>query len=70
MVYLNPAIRVEIQDDQSLVSSFLKWQIEKEIYAFRGGSSGLGDLVQWFPAEFKTELEEFFDGSGTQEEQN
>lgn len=59
-VYLDPGIRVEIVGDYDLVSEFLKWQLDNEVFPFRGGHSGRGNLVEWFPKGYETQLIQFF----------
>lgn len=63
---IEDAFRVSIEDDYELVDKFLKWLIRRsDIDTFRGGSSGRGDLIHWFPSVHKAEIQRFFE-----EEQN
>ena len=61
--FIDDAIRVEISGDYDKVSEFLRWLIEHpEVESFRGGHSGIGNFVGWFPAEHKSVIESFFGG--------
>jgi hypothetical protein len=58
---IDHALRVEIEDDYELCKKMLDWQwCHPEIWTFRGGSSGRGSYIGWFPAEFQEELNLFF----------
>lgn len=58
---LDNAIRVEIRDDYPLVKAMLTWLVEqKDVYTFRGGSTGLGNYIGWFPSEHLEDLNNFF----------
>lgn len=58
---MDHAIRVEIESDDKLCRKMLDWQWDHpEIWTFRGGSSGRGNYIGWFPAEFLEELNRFF----------
>lgn len=61
---IDSAYRVEIVDDYDLVDSFLKWLVDNpQIETFRGGSSGRGNCIMWFPSEYATDLARFFSSS-------
>jgi hypothetical protein len=60
MVKIENSIMVVIEDDKKLCTDFLKFQIDNKIFAYRGGSVGMGHLVSWFPAKYKKDIEKFF----------
>lgn len=58
---IDHALRVEIQDDYDMVKRMLKWLCDNpEIETFRGGHSGRGNFLGWFPVEHLEELNAFF----------
>jgi len=57
---MDDAIRVEIVGDYDLVAEFMKWQLDNKIFPFRGGYSGRGNSLNWFPKEYEQLLIEFF----------
>lgn len=63
--FIDHALRVEIEDDYELTMKMLDWLIVNPgIWNFRGGSSGQGNYIGWFPAEFLEDLNRFFAEEG------
>ena len=64
MAFVERIIAVEILDDYDLVSEFLKWLLytKPEVAQYRGGHSGRGNFLGYFPMEEEERLHEFFLG--------
>ena len=64
MAFVERIIVVGIQDDYELVADFFKWLIETrpEVEQLRGGHSGRGNYLGYFPMEEEERLHEFFLG--------
>jgi hypothetical protein len=61
-VFIEDAVFVRIDDDHELCMAFLEWLIEHpEVLKYRGGESGLGNFVGWFPSVHKNRIVRFFE---------
>lgn len=57
---LTDAIIVEIIGDYDLVKEMFRWEIDNNIPRFRGGFSGRGDYLAYFPSDQREAIETFF----------
>lgn len=58
---ITPYIEVKIVDDAGLVSAFLKWQLDTDVYSIRGyGYSGRGGYGGFFEPKDQAAIESFF----------
>lgn len=58
---IDHALRVEIHQDQALIDLFYRWKAANpEIVSFRGGHSGLGNYLGWYPADLLEKFNKFF----------
>jgi hypothetical protein len=59
MFDIEQAIIVHITNDYDLVRDFLRFEMDENIPRFRGGYSGRGDHLAYFPIDQEEKIREF-----------